>query len=233
MENNLRLYYLEDGKKIISSKEKISTHLGEIDLSKDKSKTHKGYKFWILDPLWIDKKFKKKTQTPMLKDISYIICRSGLDKNSIVVEGGTGSGFSAYVFSQFVKKVYTHEIREDHYEFAKQNIGDIKNIKMHLMDLYKEKPKVSKCDLVFLDIPEPWNCLWWIKDTLKKGKYFVSYIVTYNQIQKLLERLEDWLYVEEISRTYVEIYKTKKEAIRPLNQQIVFTGYLVFMRKLL
>ena len=223
-----RLILFEDGKKIITDKEKFSTHLGEVDINK--SETHLGYKYWILEPLWVDFKFKKKTQTPMLKDVMYVIGRGGLDKNSIVVEGGTGSGFSAFVFSQFVKEVYTYEVREDNYNFAKENLKNT-NVKVFLKDLYSESPNVI-CDLVFLDIPEPWKCLWWVKDCLKKGKYLVCYVVTYNQIEKLLNNLEDFLFLEEISRCWIEKYQSNKDAIRPLNKQITFTGYLLFFRKL-
>ena len=101
-----------------------------------KSNTNK--EFFIFAPAFIDlyRKIKRDAQIIPLKDIGLIIAETGINKESKVLDAGSGSGALACFLASISKEVVTYEIREDFIEIVKSNIEflGLKNIKiMRLM----------------------------------------------------------------------------------------------------
>ena len=67
------------------------------DFNKSKVKTNKKVEFSILDPQFIDfyEKIKRGAQIISLKDIGAIITETGINKESKVLDAGSGSGIDS------------------------------------------------------------------------------------------------------------------------------------------
>jgi len=90
-------------------------------------------KLQILSPSFIDKysRIKRLPQIIPLKDIGSIVATTGVNKNSKVVDAGTGSGALSFFLANIVKEVTSYEIRKDFIKIAEENIEQLqlKNVK--------------------------------------------------------------------------------------------------------
>ena len=104
-----------------------STHYGIISKSdlKKKSgsvvKSDQGKEFIVLDADFIDeyKRIKRTSQIMTLKDIGYIMAQVGVNKNSRIVDAGTGCGGNAIYLAHSCKEVVSYDINEDNVKVAK------------------------------------------------------------------------------------------------------------------
>ena len=142
------------------------------DFKKSKVVTNTGKELSLLDPSFIDlyKKIKRAPQIIPLKDIGSIITFTGINKNSIVIDAGAGSGGLSCFLANLVKKVYTYDIRDDFIEVVKINKQNLKlnNLTIKKQDIYESIPE-KNVDLITLDVPEPWLVLKNASKSLKKG----------------------------------------------------------------
>src|SRR3989338_7529993 len=83
-----------------------------------KSNTNK--EFFIFEPSFIDiyRKIKRDAQIIPLKDIGLIIAETGINKESRILDAGSGSGALACFLASIAKEVVTYEIRDDFIEVA-------------------------------------------------------------------------------------------------------------------
>ena len=169
----MKLVIIENKKFLINEDKDFHSNYGVIkrgDLKKGITKTHLGHKAIILDPVLSDYIELMPRGPAIVKpfDIGLLIGITSLNKDSIVIEGGTGSGASAIMFSSIVKKVYSYEVRKDFFRVAKRNIDslNIKNIVLKNEDIRKNK--VKEADIFFLDLPEPWLAIETAYKSLKK-----------------------------------------------------------------
>ncbi|MFH1316171.1 MAG: hypothetical protein ABII01_01515 [Candidatus Woesearchaeota archaeon] len=99
-------------------------------------KTNKGIEMTLLMPKFFDvvKKIKRGAQIITRKDIGEIIVETGLNKDSIVVDCGAGSGGLACYLAFLCKKVTSYDIRQDHLELVKKNMEflGLKNLVLKL-----------------------------------------------------------------------------------------------------
>ena len=112
----------------------------------------------VYSPDFIDiyKKMERLAQIQLLKDIGFIIAELGLGRDSIIVEGGSGSGGVACFLANIVKKVHTFDIEDKNIAVVKKNIEELglNNIEIKKQSMYEELG-VKNADAVFLDLPEP------------------------------------------------------------------------------
>ena len=209
------------------------------DLSKakpgDTVKTNTGKAYHVIDKSFIDeyKKIKRGPQVIPRKDIGLIITECGLNKGSVIIESGAGSGATGSFLAKMCKKVYSYEIREDFYNLVKGNIEflGIKNMKLKNKDAklgFDEK----NVDIIILDLPDPWELVEVAKKSLKPGGFLVSYSPTVPQVMDFIEALDkDFVYLktcEVIERQW----EVKLRKVRPRSQQIGHSGFLSFIRKI-
>ncbi|MFC1741206.1 tRNA (adenine-N1)-methyltransferase [Nanoarchaeota archaeon] len=219
----------------------FSTAYGTIkkaDLKKTgKIKTHTKKEFNIFDASFIDiyKRIKRLPQIIPLKDIGFMIAKTGIGKESIVVEGGAGSGALSIMLSRYCKKVYSYEIKPEHLEVVKNNIKslNIKNITLKNKSMY-DKIAEKDVDLVCLDLPEPWNAIGPAAKALKQGGFIINYSPTIMQtadfVNALLKR-DDFIHLEtaEIIERKWEVEKRK---VRPISKANIHSGFLSIGRRI-
>ena len=124
------------------------------------------------------------------KDIGIILTYTSINKDSIILDAGTGSGVLSSYLSQFVKKVYTYEkdkrfikIAEDNFKFLK-----IKNIELKNKDIY-EGIKEKNLDLITLDLQEPWKVLKHAEKALKENGYLTTYLPNITQVIEFVKKI--------------------------------------------
>jgi len=233
--------------KIYKVREGIEYHCKEGKISKEDIesgnkivKSNKGTEFLVTkaNPYDIRSKIKRGPQILIEKDLGYIIARTGVDKNSFIVEAGGGSGAGTTFFSKFVEKVHSYEERENFIEIIKENIdllGGEDNVKIFNKKIEDGIENEENVDLLFLDLPQPWEVLEKNLDAIKDGKYIVCYLPSMLQIHKVVEKTldDDRLHLEEINEVNIREWIGKEKVLRPENKkEIDFTAFLVFIRKL-
>ncbi|MFC1769096.1 tRNA (adenine-N1)-methyltransferase [Nanoarchaeota archaeon] len=236
----MKILFMKNGNKFFvkDSTKDYHTKYGYIksgDFKKSKVETNKGVEMYPVDPSFIDlyRKIKRGPQIIPMKDVGLIISETGINKNSKVVDAGTGSGALAFILANIVKNVVSYEVREDFFKIAEDNKKFLKlrNLKLKNKDIYNGIEEKS-VDLVTLDLPEPWRAIPPAEKALKKGGFLVSYSPTIPQVMDFVEALSDsfiYLKTSEIIERHWEIDQRK---VRPMSQQIGHSGFVSFARKI-
>lgn len=171
------------------------------------------------------------------KDIGMVLARTGLGSGDRVLDAGTGAGAICLHFGNVVGKtghVTSYEIREDFAEIAKKNIDSfgLTNIEIKNKDI-KEGIEEDDLDLIFLDLPKPYEIFEEVKFSLRLGGWLVVYApyidqakIAYNICSKLnFSNLE-------IFETLERGIEVRPQGLRPKTRMVGHSGYLVFARKL-
>lgn len=226
------------GKKYYWTEGDLHTNSGivkEEDLKKCENlvKAHSGKEFLVFDANFIDQldKIKRGPAVMTRKDMGIIISNTGINKESIVLDAGTGCGVTAALLSRLVKKVVTYEKNKDFFNLAKKNFGflDIKNIEQKNADVYGGIAE-KNLDLIIFDLPEPWNALKHAHKSLKSGCFLVAYLPTITQVTDMINNAKGFLHDKTIEILEREWY-VEGQKVRPKSQMIGHTGFLVFLRK--
>jgi len=224
-------YYWQEGD--------LHTNYGVVkkaDLEKAESsvKSHEDKEFLMFDANFADQ-FEKIKRGPAImipKDIGVILTNTGIGKDSVVVDAGTGCGVTASFLANFVKKVVTYEVNKDFFNLAKKNFEflELKNVEQKNKDVY-EGIEEKDLDLVVFDLPEPWRAVGHAYKSLKSGRFLVSYLPTITQVGGLVSSSEGFLHEKTIEVLEREWHVGGKK-VRPKSQMIAHTGFLVFLRKI-
>jgi len=179
------------------------------------------------------RRLKRGPQVILPKDIGIILSYSGVNKDSVCVDAGTGSGWLALSLAKVCKQVYSYELREDFIAIAEKNreMLNLDNITFKNKDVFK-KIDEKEVDLVTLDLPDSQKALKNAYKALKPGGMVVGYLPHTEQVKAFVERLNkegfsDAYTVEVIVRDLL----VRKEGVRPTNTGIWHTAYLTFARK--
>lgn len=242
----LRIIMDEKGKKYIARDEEFHTNYGFIkkeDMENGKPgdilKTHMGHEFKVLKANindYIDL-MERKCSIILPKDIGIIIANTGIGCGDRVVDAGTGAGATALHFGNVVGEegaVYSYEIREDFAEIAKRNVENfgLQNVEVKNKDIL-ESIDEDDLDLVFLDLPKPYDVVEHAKESLKKGGYIATYTPYIEQVQILHRVLKkfDFSNMNTLECIVREI-EVKSKGTRPRTRAAAHTGYLTFARNL-
>jgi len=179
------------------------------------------------------RKLKRGPQVILPKDIGIILAYSCVDKNSVCVDAGSGSGWLAVSLARICKQVYSYDIREDFLKIAEHNrvsLG-LENIVFKLGDVCK-KIDEKDIDLVTLDFPSSEKALKNAKKALKPEGMVVGYLPHMEQVKKFVEKLEKLKFFDTYTvEVVVRDLLVRKEGTRPTNMGLWHTAYLVFARK--
>lgn len=179
---------------------------------------------------------KRETQIVFPKESFYVAFRLSLKKGSKVLEVGTGSGATTYIFSHAVGPdgiVVSFEQEERHFRNAKRNIeryGEWDNVELHNEEFTGYGGE--SFDAAFIDVREPWTVLEKVRRHLMPSAPVGMIVPTANQISEVLKELETGYGDTEVLEILIRKYKTVSERVRPTDRMIAHTGYLVFTRKL-
>lgn len=199
--------------------------------------TSKGVSYTLLDAQFFDKyqKLKRGAAIIIPKEIGPILTHTMIDKDSVCVDAGGGSGALTCFLARYVKHVHCFDIREDHLKTVEYNIKklELTNVTTAVGDVYQSIP-VENVDLITLDVPEPWLALENASKALKPGGFLVCYIPHTHQIQHLaieLQKRDDFV-ITKISETIERAWDADERKCRPQNTGLMHTAFLVFARKI-
>ena len=232
-----RFYFVEDESKDFHCTEGI---ISKKDLKKkpgSRIKTNKDKEFIIINPSFIDlyKKIKRLPQIIPRKDIGLIIAETGINKNSRIVDAGSGSGGICLFLSNLVKEVTTYEINVEYSKLVKENIKflGLKNIKIKNKNIYKGIDE-NDLDLVILDVPEPWNAIRSAENALKVGGFLVSYSPSVPQVMDFVNTISksDSFIVLKTVEIIERNWEINERKVRPVSRAIGHSGFLTFVRRI-
>ncbi|HSQ25713.1 MAG TPA: tRNA (adenine-N1)-methyltransferase [Anaerolineales bacterium] len=203
--------------------------------------THLGSIYFLLEPSLSDilKETKRNTQIMYPKDIGYILVTMGIGPGSRVLEAGTGSGALTTALAWAVGpqgRVYSYDQRPEMQNLARKNLERVNllervELKLRDISLGFEEENV---DALFLDVPNPYEYLGQVRQTLKSGGYFGSILPTTNQVSRLLAALYQFQYAfVDVCEIMLRYYKVVSERFRPADRMVAHTGYLIFARPML
>lgn len=197
-------------------------------------KSNKGKEFYAIDASFIDsyKGIKKTSQTIPLKDLGFILAETGIDKNSVVIDAGSGSGGAACFFARYVRKVYSFDINKKNIEQSRRNAEyfGLNNIEFKEIDVYKEIP-VKNADMVLLDLPEPWKALHTANMAIKSGGFIVTYCPQITQAQKFINESLNLLHIK-IVEIIERDWNISGLIVKPKSLSNIHSGFIVISRKI-
>jgi tRNA (adenine57-N1/adenine58-N1)-methyltransferase catalytic subunit len=205
--------------------------------TKSKVQTHKGKDFIVFPASFLDnmEKMKRGPQIMTPKDIGEIITRTGMNKESKVLEIGAGSGALTSFMARIVKQVVSYEIRKDHEKIVEKNLKDfeITNVKLVNADA-SEKIIEKNFDIATIDVVEPWTVIDNIEKSLKSGGYIVSYSPSISQVQNLVEKINENpnLRVLKTLETIERPWDIRGRIVHPEFRIMGHTAFLTFIRKI-
>ncbi|WP_407422175.1 tRNA (adenine-N1)-methyltransferase [Methanobrevibacter sp.] len=205
----------------------------------DEVKSHLDHTFKIVKPNindFIDL-MDRRCSILIKKDIGQVLAHTGLGAGSRVVDAGTGAGAIALNFGNVVGEtgqVYTYEIREDFAEVARKNIDNfgITNIEVKNKNI-KDGIDEDNIDLIFLDLPKPFEIFEDVMDTLNVGGWLAVYAPYIDQAEtsyRVAKKLG--FYDIEIIELLERGLEVRAQGVRPKTRMVGHSGYLVFARKL-
>ncbi|MBU5557637.1 MAG: methyltransferase domain-containing protein [Candidatus Aenigmatarchaeota archaeon] len=198
------------------------------------------YNFSIVQPTVTDFLFKLAKRAPQVilpKDAATILAVTGIGRDAVVVDAGTGSSFLSLFLANYVGKIYTYEKKKEFYKLASRNIKNsgLKNISIKLADISKGI-KERNVDLITLDLEGPEKIIKLAEKALKAGGWLVVYCLHVEEVQAVCRELTKRSFtepriVENLQRNW-QIHVGKRTWTRPKSVMLGHTGFLVFARKI-
>lgn len=195
----------------------------------------KGVEFVIISPSFTDmfNHISKGPQTIPLKDLGWIVGKTGLTKKSTVIDIGGGSGAVSCFLAQYAKHVYCYELLEKHCDIIKSNAErlNIKNISVAQRDVIEKPIKCRAADLVMIDLPTPWMIAHYVGALTQVGGYVLNYSPPIISTQKFVQTLPENFVVETTTEIIERPWKVEGDAVRPSTTKIGHSGFLTLARK--
>jgi tRNA (adenine57-N1/adenine58-N1)-methyltransferase len=236
-------------KRLVRVSEGVSKipELGVVDFSKlpkdleGKRVEIAGKEFIALRPSILDlvETIEREAQIITPKDSAPIVFNCDVKSGDFALEIGTGSAALTIVLAHFVApdgKVVSYERRDDFAKIARMNIesaGFADIVEMKVQDA-TEGIEERDCDCAVVDIPNPWDILGSIYQSLKPGGHLAVYVPNVNQMERVVKELRELSFFDVRS---IEIIQREMEVgergTRPSFEMLGHTGYLTFARKIL
>lgn len=178
------------------------------------------------------------------KDSAQILVEGDIFMGARVLEAGAGSGALSMTLLRAVGPeghVFSYEVREDHLEFAENNVEVYFGSKPEwwsprLGDLgdVTQEDLGGPVDRIILDMLEPWEHLETVRDLLIPGGVFMTYVATVPQLMKVMEGLRELQCFTEPRawESLVREWKVEGLATRPEHRMNAHTAFLIWTRRL-
>lgn len=240
MFNMIKKILIDDkGNKYYWSSGDLHTSLGKVkeaDIKKgEKVASHLGKEFLVLDATFLDKteRIERGPAVISRKDIGNIIVTTGINKDSKIVDIGTGSGMLALYLANISSSVTSYEKNKQFYETAKKNAEKL-DIKITIKNRDAlEGIDEKDLDVITIDLKEPWLFLPYAAKAIKSGGFCVAYVPHIHQVQELYkEAIKHQFYVAKVSETIEREWVIDELKSRPQSTGILHTGFLAFLRRI-
>ncbi len=197
--------------------------------------SHLGKKFFCFEAGMIDRlaKIKRGPATFTLKDVGEIIAHCGVGRETKIVDSGTGTGTLALMLANISKNVTSYERNKETFEVAKKN-AQMLDVAIEIKNRdVTEGIDEKNVDVITLDLLNPENVLEHAKKSLKSGGFLVAYLPNINQVQHFVLEAQKISFIQErivecIEREWI----VEEKRLRPKNQMLGHTGFLVFLRRI-
>ncbi|MBK4173397.1 SAM-dependent methyltransferase [Corynebacterium macginleyi] len=178
------------------------------------------------------------------KDAAQILVEGDIFMGARVLEAGAGSGALSMSLLRAVGPaghVYSYEIREDHLEYAVDNVEDYFGSRPEwwsprLGDLgdVTVEDLGGPVDRIILDMLEPWEHLETVRDLLIPGGVFMTYVATVPQLMKVMEGIRELQCFTEPKawESLLREWKVEGLATRPEHRMNAHTAFLIWTRRL-
>ncbi|MGZ4925753.1 MAG: tRNA (adenine-N1)-methyltransferase [Halobacteriota archaeon] len=223
---------------LVRSEGELHTDAGIIDLEILKAleygstvTTHLGYEFKVLEPRAPDYfRHLKRTGAPMMpKDIGIIVAHTGLNKDDLVLDAGTGSGITTIFLGNIAKRVVSYEINPD---FAKRAAENVKWAGLTNVDLVEgdilEIASEMEFNVITLDLYEIGNAIRVVKDCLAPGGFIASFSPFYEQALEARNALASFTQITTFEGIEREM-QFGKRGTRPATR-VGHTGFVTIAR---
>jgi len=220
-------------KGVIEHDDLIGKPLGREVLS------HLKQSFMVLQPSIHDvlMNLKRASQIIYPKEIGLILLKLDVGSGKRVVEAGTGSGALTIALAHGVSPngtVYSCDVRQDMLNLARHNLetaGLLDRVRLIHRDI-AEGFGETDVDALFLDVREPWEYLHQVCAALCNGGFFGALVPTTNQVSSLLAEMAHHPFCSvEVLEILLRKYKPIASRLRPQDQMVGHTGFLIFARK--
>jgi len=196
-------------------------------------------KFWVLKPSLMDKiqSLKRRAQIILPKDAAQIIINCSIKPGSKVLEAGIGSGALTVSLASMIApngKIISYDNREEFIDHAFKNIktAELDSLVETKLKDVTEGIDEKNLDAIILDIPNPWDAVKHAFKSLKPGGYLCCYSPLSTQVQKNVEEIKKYNFIE--IKTFENIQReivVSENGMRPSFNMLGHTGYLTFARK--
>ncbi|MDE1833388.1 MAG: methyltransferase domain-containing protein [Candidatus Micrarchaeota archaeon] len=179
------------------------------------------------------RRLKRGPQVMLPKDIGMVLTYAGVNRNSVCVDAGTGSGWLAVSLARVAKEVYSYDTRDEFSKIAERNRlnENLDNLVLKHGDVTK-KIEERDVDLVTLDMPNSDKAVGKAHKALKREGYIFGYLPHMEQVKAFVAKLERYKFVNIfVCETIVRDMLVRKEGIRPSTKGVWHTAYLVFAQK--
>jgi tRNA (adenine57-N1/adenine58-N1)-methyltransferase len=225
--------------------EYLQTHYGQIFFNDLFGKpygaqvqTHLGHAVYLIPPSIDDivKHLRRETQIIYPKDLGYIVMKMSIIPGVKVIEAGTGSGALTMLLALLVGeegRVFSYERKAKMQDLAQRNVRKIgmeKRVEFIERDI-RDGFDQRDVHALFLDVSNPWDYLEQARNALRGGGFFGALVPTANQMTLLLEKLYRgaW-YLPQAEEIILREWRTIPARVRPDEQMVGHTGFLVFAR---
>ncbi len=207
----------------------------DLASGKEEVKSNLGKSFYLIEPTFSDlwENLARGPQVIIQKDIGLILAKTGVNKNSNIVDAGGGSGSLCFSLANVGKEITVYENNPEHYEILQKNVKlfGLENVELKLMDISKGIAE-NNLDLITLDLPEPWKITLLAEKALKNGGHLVVYLPNLHQVEQFIESTaKTGIKVIETLELLERKWKIEDKIMRPEFQMLGHTGFLTFCRK--
>ncbi len=212
------------------------THFGflkEQEITNGIVKSNLGKEFLVFDASFIDNlhEIKRGPAIAHYKDIGVIITTTGVGVNAKVVDAGAGCAHLSSYLARIGCKVTAYELNPEFFKIASTNVDNLNlKVKIKNEDIYQGITE-KDLDLLTLDLTEPWKVLPHAEKALKSGAFLVAYLPTITQVMELVKQLSNQFYFWKVSEVLEREWYVQDLKVRPKNQMLGHTAFLVFLRK--
>ena len=204
-----------------------------------KIKTHLGKEFSLIKPNMkdiLEKVVTRTAQVMLPKDVALILGYTGIYGDGLVVDAGTGTGYTAIFVANYVSngKIVTYEKDKKFFKNAKKNIelSGFNNIKIKKSDATKGISE-KNVDLVILDLQDADKVIKHAYKALIYGGYIAIYSPTIDHLMKILKAVRSKRFIDiKTVESIVREWQTER-TVRPKTIGLMHTGFLTFARKII